>query len=210
MARKLVNEILVPASYGRAWELPKGLIMRITTPEGPQAGDLALYNAHNYKDNYDPYLTYGLACYRGEGNYHHVKRLYSRPPGGNLMLEVLEDTCKRHWILCGGRCNKRSYERNGVTYDGRSCQDNIAESIVPYGMTSEDVCEVFNLWMNVEYTPDGVHNTLPSLSQKGDYIEFISHMDLLCAMSACPASSISSINAGTNKPLKVDIYEEVS
>ena len=52
----------------------------------------------------------------------------------------------------------------------------------------------------------------PSKAKKGDYTDFLAHMDCLVALSACPANItdaawVVDINGGSNKALKVEIYE---
>lgn len=39
--RVLVEEFVLPIRSGRAWKAPAGSIVRISTPEGPQVGELA-------------------------------------------------------------------------------------------------------------------------------------------------------------------------
>ena len=62
MSRKLVDEIMVPAEHARAFHVNSGQIMRIIAVEGPQVGNVAVFNAHNYRDVYDPYISYELNC----------------------------------------------------------------------------------------------------------------------------------------------------
>ena len=47
---------------------------------------------------------------------------------------------------------------------------------------------VFNLWMNVEYTADMGIEIEEAQCQKGDYIDFLVHMDCLITFSACPGT----------------------
>ena len=124
------------------------------------------------------------------------------------MLEITEDKVGRHWVICGSRCNRRSYERAGLTYNGRSCQDNLAEALAPHGLESIQVPDILNLWMNVNFTPDGRFVLHESPAKQGDYTDFLAHMDCLIVLSACPGAHITSINGETNKPIKVEIYEE--
>ena len=37
--RVLVQDFTLPIRSGRAWEVPEGCIVRISTPEGPQVGE---------------------------------------------------------------------------------------------------------------------------------------------------------------------------
>ena len=210
MTRKLVKELLVPAEHGKAWRVDKGQILRIIAIDGPQVGDLATFNAHNYREVYDPDWSYVRNWRLGTGDGNRIRYLLSRPPWYNTMLEVIDDKVGTHWIHCGGKCNPKTFELAGVEGTVRSCQTNLAEAIQEFGMTPEDVPDVFNLWMNVEYTPERGMNVMPALCEKGDFIDFLAHMDCLMALSACPGNqgNVTPINDGANKPLKVEVYEE--
>ena len=213
MSWKLIDEILVPAEHGRGWRLNAGQKMRIIAIEGPQVGDLAVFNAHDYGEIYDPAYSWLTNDRQGTGNGYKIRYLYSRPPWFNTMLEVTDDKVERHWVVCGARCNLLSYERRGSIRKGeyhRSCQDNLAEVIGEFGMPPERVPDVFNLWMNVEHSADMSPEIKEARCQKGDYIDFLAHMDCLIALSACPSSEkgISVINGDVNKPLKAEIWEE--
>ena len=219
MSWKLVNEILVPAEHGRAWRVNAGQAMRLIAIAGPQCGDLAVFNAHYYKESYSADFSFMWNCYMGTGNMRHLKYMYSRPPFFNLLMEITEDRVAENAVNLGGHCNHRSYElRGGDTTDilrtrgtRRTCQDNITEAISPYGMTAEDVPQTLNFWMTVEYQPDGTFKVLANKAEKGDRIDFLAHMDCLVAISSCPADrSNTPINSGSNKPLKAEIWEQSS
>ena len=79
MSQKLVSEILVPPNYARAFHVNSGQTLRIIAIEGPQTGNVAVFNAHNYRDVYDPYISYELNCIQGTGNSSRIRYLYSRP-----------------------------------------------------------------------------------------------------------------------------------
>ena len=209
MARQLVKEVLVPAMHAEAWTIEVGQTMRIIAIDGPQVGDLIAFNTHDLKESYDPEWSYIENCHLGTGNATHIKYLYSRPPRMNLMLEVTDDPIMRNWCLVGSRCAPLSYKLRGVDNPPRTCFGNLAEAIAPHGLEPEDVPYVFNLWMNVKYDANGVFDVIPPLCRKGDHIEFLAHMDCLVALSACPADykDMVPINSGSNKPLKVEIYQ---
>ena len=210
MPSKLVDEILVPAEYGRAWKVSSGQRMRVIAIDGPQVSDMAVFNAHYYKETYSSDFSYLWNCYLGTGDGNRIRYLYSRPPWCHLMLEITDDKVATNWVRIGGHCNQRSKELRGRTPilaskgTCRTCQDNLAEVIAPYGMTAEDVPHTLNFWMKIVYAPDGTFAVLDSPAQKGDYLDFLAHMDCLIELSACPTSEI---NAGSNKPLKMEIYE---
>ena len=208
MAWKLLTEFIIPAEYGKAFRVVKGQSVRITAVEGPQVGDLAVFNAHDYTEIYDPDGSFLMGSLTGTGNMHKIRYLYSRPPRVNLMLEVTDDKVGRHWVMCGGRCSPTSYRLRGYK-ETRSCQLNLEEAIAEFGMNREMVPDVLNLWMNVEILPDGTYTVLPARCEKGDYIDFLAHMDCLLALSSCPGNQGNStpINGGSNKPLKVEVWE---
>ena len=43
-ARRLVEQLVVPIRSGRAWRVPAGHVFRIVTIDGPQVGDLNIWN----------------------------------------------------------------------------------------------------------------------------------------------------------------------
>ncbi|MFC1929781.1 DUF1989 domain-containing protein [Chloroflexota bacterium] len=205
MPKKLLQEILIPAEYGAAYIVKKGQIQRVIAIEGPQVGDMTILNAHNYKETYDDDMSYIFNSIQGTGTDKTLRYLYSRPPWSNVMLEIIEDRVGIHFVLCGGKCSVKRYELMGIEEYHRNCHDNLAEAIAPFGLQSDDVPDVFNLWMN---TTKGGYGILPTTVKQEDYTDFLAHMDCLVALSACPAGDVTVINSeGGNKPLKVEIWE---
>ena len=49
-ARKLVEQFVIPIRTGRAWIVPSGHVFRIVSVEGPQVGDLNIWNRHNPRE----------------------------------------------------------------------------------------------------------------------------------------------------------------
>jgi uncharacterized protein YcgI (DUF1989 family) len=124
------------------------------------------------------------------------------------MFTVIDDPVGVHYAYAGARCNRLSYKfRDNIDAPPhRSCQDNLAEAIAPYGLTPDDVPDVFNIWMNVDIDPKtNLFVIKPPLVKKGDYIDMRAEMDCLVAVSACPSDKIATNNYGI-KPLKVEIY----
>lgn len=48
--RELITSHLIPIRTGFAWEVPAGHLFRITTPEGPQVGDLNIWNRRDPRE----------------------------------------------------------------------------------------------------------------------------------------------------------------
>ena len=206
MPGNLLEEIHIPKEHARAFQVQTGQTMRLIEIEGLQCADVAIFNAHNYRETYDPTVSYILNSRHGTGNSKSIKYLYSRPPNMDVMFTITDDKVATNWILSGARCNRRTYESWGAEGYHRNCQDNLAEAIAPYGLTSLDVPDVFNAWMDVEY-PDGLYQIGSAPAVKGDYIDFLAHMDCLVAISACP-HDLSLQHGGVPKALKVELYAE--
>ena len=51
-ARELVERFTLPVRSGKAWVVPKGQVCRLSTPEGPQVGDLNIWNLHNPRERF--------------------------------------------------------------------------------------------------------------------------------------------------------------
>jgi len=120
------------------------------------------------------------------------------------MLTVLADTYANHWGNMGGRCSARLYERRDSLNEHRSCQENLTEALEPYGLSGDEVMDVFNVFMNVELDTEGGFRILPTSVGKDDYIDLLAEMDVLAAVSACPAD-ISPTNGGKSAPLGIKI-----
>lgn len=51
-SKELVEAFILPIRSGRAWTVTKGQICRLTTPEGPQVGDLNIWSLHNPRERF--------------------------------------------------------------------------------------------------------------------------------------------------------------
>ena len=129
MARILVSEMIAPAEVGSGLHVKAGQTMRIIAIEGPQVADVAVLNAHDYKETYDAPLSYVMNRWQGTGNYHKICYLYSRLPRANLMMEITEDTVGRHWVANAGHCCPPINKLMGLPESARSCWGSIAEAI---------------------------------------------------------------------------------
>jgi len=123
------------------------------------------------------------------------------------MFTVIGDTTKVHFVWNAARSSPKIYAmRDKVDVPPhRSCQTNLAEAIAPYGLSVDEVPDVFNVFMNVDITGNKfVIN--PCTATKEDYIDLRAEMNALVAVSACP-SDRAVTNAGKIKPLKVQIFD---
>ena len=203
MSRTLAD-FVIPAREARAFVVPRGAHLRIHLVEDKQVGDCCFFNADDYREMFHVGQTWALNVLLGTGNAKSFRRFYSKPPRENVMLTVVEDTVRNHWGNMGGRCSRRLYDLRDGDRTHRSCQENLAEALAPHGLTGDDIVDVFNVFMNVELRPDGSFTILPPSTRKGDYIELRAEMNILAAVSACPADR-NATNDGRAKPLGIAI-----
>ena len=197
----LLADFIIPATYAKAFEVKQGQVLNIVQVEGPQMVDAVFLNARDLKEVFHAGWTAAINMINGTGTMKKVAKLYSKPPRDNVMLEVLEDPVGVHMPWNGGRCSRSFYEGIGMT-NHRSCQDNLAEVLAPYGLGEDDVPDVFNAFMNVDGIEEGKFETVMPVSKKGDYIALRAEMDILAGVSACPFDLLY-----TPRPLQIQIVQ---
>ena len=202
--RRILEDFVIPAGHGKAFLVPRNAALRIHLVEDRQVGDCCFFNANDRREVFHVGQTWALNVMLGTGNARSFRHFYSKPPRENVMLTVLEDTVRNHWGNMGGRCSKRLYELRDGDRSHRSCQENLAEALAPFGVSGDDIVDIFNVFMNVELRADGSFAILPPSAKKGDYIELRAEMDVLAAVSACPADR-NATNDGRAKPLGITI-----
>ena len=208
MTRKPAEAFEIPATYGRGFIVKKGQVLRIHQTVGGQVGDCAFFNANDTKEMFHCGQSWAINVIAGTGTSHAFKYFYSKPPRENVMMTVLEDTYPNHWGNMGGRCSSRLYEiRDNLPVGShRSCQENLREAVEPFGLTGDDIYDVFNVFMNVDLLTDGTFKIKPTEVGLDDYIEMRAEMDILAAISACPADT-SETNGGKSAPLGIQIFD---
>ena len=203
---RIADEFVIPARHGRAFVVKRGQVFRIFPMEDGQVGDCVFYNANDTREWFHVGQSWAINGILGTGTSKSFKHFYSKPPRENVMLTVLADTYPNHWGNMGGRCSARLYAlRDNIPHGHRSCQENLTEALAPFGLAGDDVMDVFNVFMNVDLHTDGSFTILPSRVTKDDYIELRAEMDVLVAVSACPADT-SPTNGGKCSPLGIRIY----
>jgi uncharacterized protein len=202
MKERLIEEFNVPAGEAKAFLVRKGQIVSFIEVEGKQMADIVFLNADDYKEAFHAGWSTALNMFSGEGNMKKIKKLYSKPPRDNVMLTVIEDTTGVHLAWNGGRCSRKVYEQFFDMPGHKNCQDNLAEALAPYGLSEDDVPDVFNAFMNAEGFDEGRFDTLEPVTEKGDFISMRAEMDVLVAVSACPFDLLYP-----PKPLGIKIVE---
>ncbi len=217
----LQSEIIVPPREGRCFNVPAGSFFRIVSVDGPQVGDLNLWNRHDLSERFFSGKTRQLhATHVSTGD-----RLWSTLPGLRPLATITHDTLDWYgWDDDGGgvhdvigtRCDPYTNRMlKGVDYH-HCCHSNLTRALVSsldlsVNEAEPHVHDVLNVFMCTGFTRD-THQYFMKASpvRPGDFIEFFAEIDLLGALSTCPGGdcgSSHSDDATPCYPLRVQIYQ---
>ncbi|WP_241901283.1 urea amidolyase associated protein UAAP2 [Vibrio sp. 10N.286.49.B3] len=184
--------------------IKKGQTMRILDTEGNQAADTLFYSAEDPTERYS-----AIDTIREQGNVYLTSGTQILSNQGNVMLEIVADTCGRHDTL-GGAC---ATESNTVRYaiDKKcmhSCRDSwllaVAEN-EQFGMSKRDITHNINFFMNVPVTQEGGLTFEDGISAPGKYVELKAHMDVIALVSNCPQLN-NPCNAYNPTPVDILVW----
>lgn len=216
----LTDSVIVPPRDGRAFRVPKGHFFRIVSVEGPQVGDLNLWNAVNPAERFFSGKTRALhATHVTTGH-----RLWSVMPWLRPMATITADTLGWYGFdadgagvhdVIGTRCDPYTNRLlTGGDYH-HCCHSNLTRAFagasgLPVGEVEMLVHDVLNVFMATGFTRD-THQYFMKASpvRPGDYLEFFAEIDLIGALSACPGGDCGSGHSSDDQrcfPLKVEIY----
>ena len=216
-----VGEVLVPPRDGATFRVKAGQAFRISSVEGPQVGDLNLWNAHDLSERFYSGKTRAL-------HGTHVTtgdRLWSSFPGLRPMATILEDSL--HWYgkdafggsvhdVIGTRCDPYTHNLLAGGQYHHCCHSNLtralaAETGMPLAEAEPLVHDVLNVFMCTGFTRDtGQYFMKASPVRPGDHLDFVAEIDLLGALSACPGGDCSaehSSDAAACFPLLVEVFD---
>jgi uncharacterized protein YcgI (DUF1989 family) len=173
-----------------------GQVVRITTPDGPQVGDLNIWNAHDPKERFWASRTRQLQ--RAHVSVHD--RLWSTLPYLRPLVTIVADSLSDHGVdgeggrvhdLLGTRCDPYVHRMlSGLDYD-RTCHSNLVRSVREYGLVESDVHDVLNLFQCTGLNADDKYFMKTCPARKGDYVELFAEIDILLALSTCPGGDLS-------------------
>ena len=214
------SEVLVQPREGGCFHVPAGGFFRISSVEGPQVGDLNLWNAHNLDEHFYSGKTraiHGTHITTGE-------RMWSNLPYLRPMATIIEDTLGWYGMdefggsihdVIGTRCDPYTHHLLAGDDYHHCCHSNLSRALAdetgrPLKEVEMQVHDVLNVFMCTGFTRDtGQYFMKASPVRPGDYIEFFAEIDLLGALSACPGgdcSSTHSSDAAACHPLLVEIF----
>jgi uncharacterized protein YcgI (DUF1989 family) len=213
-------ELIIPPRDARAFAVPSGHFFRIISIDGPQVGDLNLFNAADLSERFFSGKTRALhATHLTTGD-----RLWSTLPHLRPMATITHDTLGWYgWDEDGGgvhdvigtRCDPYTNRLlTGQDYH-HCCHSNLTRALAAVrGLNFEQaeplIHDVLNVFMCTGFTRD-THQYFMKASpvRPGDFLEFHADIDLLAVLSACPGGDCGtehSSDAARCYPLRVEIY----
>jgi len=215
----LVSETIVPPREARTFTVPAGHLFRIVSIEGPQVGDLNLWNAHDLSERFFSGKTRALhATHVTTGD-----RLWSTLPHLRPLATITHDTLDWYGFdqdgggihdVIGTRCDPYTQLLLGGTEYHHCCHSNLTRALaahtgLPVREAEPHVHDVLNVFMCTGFSRD-THQYFMKASpvRPGDYIEFFAEIDLLVALSACPGGDCGATHSSDTAkcyPLKVEV-----
>jgi len=202
-AKSRHDEVL-PAGKGWSHVVRAGQVFRIVDLEGNQAVDTLFYSAADPSERYSAVDTI-----REQGGIYLTTGTALLSTEGNVLLQIVADTCGRHDTL-GGAC---AAESNQVRYaiDKKfmhNCRDNFLLELAKYGqgMTKRDLPSNINFFMNVPVTSDGGLSFEDGVSAPGRYVEMRAEQDVLVLISNCPQLN-NPCNAYNPTPVRLLVWD---
>lgn len=199
-----VGEIIVPPRQARCFSVAAGQFFRIHSIEGPQVGDLNLWNAHDLSERFYSGKTRALhGTHLSTGD-----RMWSSFPALRPMATITHDTLDWYgWDSFGGsvhdvigtRCDP--YTHNLLSDGGQyhhCCHSNLTRALaeergLSLNEAERHIHDVLNVFMCTGFSRDtGQYFMKASPVRPGDFIEFFAEIDLLGGLSACPGGDCSA------------------
>ena len=182
---------------GKAFLLKKYQKLKVIDPEGGQVSDLVLFNNQDTREKLSSgkTLDFEETILISKGNFLWSNR-------SRKMAKIVEDTNGRNDFLlapCSPETFKIMYGHEGYH---PSCFENLSVNLKYFAIAPDDIPNAFNIFMNVQFAPDGKLSVEPPTSQPGDYVIFEALMDLVVGITACSAEDS---NGGTFKPIVYEI-----
>ena len=217
---KNIGEIIIPPRDAKTFEVKKGQFFRIESIEGPQVGDLNIFQADNLEEKFYSGKTralYGTHLSTGD-------RMLSGFPYLRSLATITWDTLDWYGYdkdggsvhdVIGTRCDPYTSKLLSDENYHYCCHSNLTRALVNekgirLGEAEKLVHDVLNVFMCTGFTNDTKQYFMKSSPVRpGDYLEFFAETDLLGVLSTCPGGDCGSEHSSDNAkcyPLKVSIW----
>ncbi len=218
---KQIDEIIVPPRDAKTFKVKSGNFFRIESIEGPQVGDLNLFQADNLEEKFYSGKTralYGTHISVGD-------KMLSSFPYLRSLATITWDTLDWYGYdkdggsvhdVIGTRCDPYTYKLTSNNDYHYCCHSNLTRALVKEKNIKLDdaeriVHDVLNVFMLTGFTNETKQYFMKSSPVRpGDYLEFFAETDLLGALSACPGGDCGSEHSSDVAkcyPLKVSIWD---
>jgi len=190
----------IAAGGGAGLRLGRGQLLRIIDPEGGQSGDLMAFSADGRERlSNGRTFDYDGKIYLSTGDVLWSDR-------SNPMLTIVADDVGRHDFLYAS-CTIEMYRKQyAVTGYHPNCHDNLIAALRELGVDGSPLPTAFNFFMVANVAADGSLAFEPPRSRAGDSVVVRAEMDLVIALSACPASTCNG--GAAPRPLAYEVLEE--
>ena len=214
------NEIIISPRDAKTFDVKRGNFFRIESVEGPQVGDLNLFQLNNLEEKFYSGKTralYGTHISVGDKMYSSLPYLRSL---ATITWDTLDwygydkDGGSVHDVI-GTRCDPYTSKLISGNDYHYCCHSNLTRALVKeknieLKKAEQIVHDVLNVFMCTGFTNDTKQYFMKaSPVRPGDYLEFFAETDLLGVLSSCPGGdcgSEHSSDAAKCYPLKVTIW----
>jgi uncharacterized protein YcgI (DUF1989 family) len=172
----------VPPQSGTAFRLRRGERLTVIDPLGEQVADLIAFSNDDPREvlSSGRTLDYAETIYLTRG--HTLYSNTSRP-----MFFIEEDTVGRHDFLLTPCCAATFRILYGNENPHPGCFENLEAALAEFGIDPLSIPTTFNIFMNVELSPQGKISVLPPRSRARDRLVLKAEMDLIVGLTACSA-----------------------
>ena len=217
---KQIDEVLIPPRDAKTFNVEKGNFFRIESVEGPQVGDLNLFQANNFDEKFYSGKTralYGTHISVGDkmfSSFPYLRSLATVTWDTLDWYDYDEDGGSVHDVI-GTRCDPYTSKLLSGNDYHYCCHSNLTRALVnEKSMDIKDaekiVHDVLNVFMLTGFTNDtNQYFMKASPARPGDYLEFFAETDLLGVLSACPGGDCGSEHSSDVAkcfPLRVSIW----
>ncbi len=214
------DEVIAPPRDAASFTAPAGHFFRITSVDGPQVGDLNLWNAADLSERFYSGKTRAL-----HGTHLTTgQRMWSSFPHLRPMATIVADTLE--WYgkdefggavhdVIGTRCDPYTGNLLSGGQYHQCCHSNLTRALadhlgVALDQAEPHVHDVLNVFMCTGFTRDtGQYFMKASPVRPGDYFEAFAEIDILGALSACPGGDCGAEHSSDTArchPLLVEVF----
>ena len=198
-----------------------GQVLRISSVEGPQVGDLNLFTADDLSERFYAGKTRALhGTHISTGD-----RMWSSFPHLRPMATVVDDTLDWYGFdefggavhdVIGTRCDPYTGNLLAGSQYHHCCHSNLTRALADAtGMTLAAaeplVHDVLNVFMCTGFTDEtGQYFMKASPVRPGDHLDLLAEIDLLAVLSACPGGDCSSEHSSDTAacyPLLMEVFQ---